>query len=271
VQEHYYHVPDFWRLPSSNHKVFIVSTRDVYDRSVSALLYHHPSNSKYYNLRLTDRERHFGPLAYECFPTLERFASLMIRGNVSECNYPYRQNVIEPKDCVELACAAIHGKVRFFSHLFFNYRNIVDTKLPINDDSAITNARIIYVLRQERLWEDWSAVNRLLGQTEQVVIPSGDNLNQRNISGLELPVTRQISIEGREKLCKALEVEYMAYFRLLARASNLASSDLEFCRKIAERNCPNLNTVSMMQIAIKQTNKSFPINDKHNRAASTRT
>lgn len=242
--------------------MFIVSARDVYDRSVSALLYHHPNNSKYYNLRLTEREQHFGPLAYECFPTLESFAALMIRGNVSECNYPYRHNVIEPKDCVELACAVIHGKVRFFSHLFFNYRNIVDTKLPFHDDGGPTNATTIYVLRQERLWEDWTAVNLLLGQTEPVVIPREDTFNQRNISGLQLPVTRHISDEGRKKLCKALESEYMAYFRLLSRASNLASSDLEFCTKIAERNCPNLDIVSMMKMTIEQTNKTNSLQRK---------
>jgi hypothetical protein len=229
--------------------------RDVYDRSVSALLYHHPSNSKYYNLRLTERQRYFGPLAYQCFPTLEAFASLMIHGNSTDCNYPYRQNVIEPSDCVALACATIHGKLRFFSHLFFNYRNILETKLPIDSDGGGTNPRKVYVLRQERLWEDWTTVNQMLGQTESVVIPSGDEARERNISGLELPVTRQISSEGRKMLCKALETEYMAYFRLLSRASNLDLSELEFSRQIAEKNCPNLDTMSMMRKSMGQMKK----------------
>jgi hypothetical protein len=69
-------------------------------------------------------------------------------------------------------------------------------------------------------------------------------------------VTRQISIEGRKMLCKALETEYMAYFGLLSAASNLHPSDLGFCRQIAEKNCPNLNTVSMKRMSMEQMKKS---------------
>ena len=87
-----------------------------------------------------------------------------------------------------------------------------------------------------------------LGQpAEDVIIPSGDTANQRNISGLVLPVTRDISQEGRLMLCKALEEEYIAYFRLIKLSENMNDQDLEFCRNIAQRNCPNLDTTSMIQ------------------------
>ena len=61
--EHYYHVPDFWRLPTSNHQKFLVSVRDVYDRTVSALLYQHPDNAKAYDLRLSRNQQYYGPIA----------------------------------------------------------------------------------------------------------------------------------------------------------------------------------------------------------------
>ena len=214
--------------------------RDVYDRTVSALLYHHPDNAKYYNLRQTGRQKHFGPLAYQCFPTLESFAALMIRGNQTDCNYPYRQNIIDPSDCVELACATIHGRIRFFAHLFFNFRNIIDTKLPQEPP------RQIYTIRQEFLWDDWKRLNQLLGQQDPVVIPSEES-NQRNVSHLALPVNRQISDEGRLKLCKALESEYFAYFRLLHKAINLNKDDWDACITIASKNCPNLDFVAMLR------------------------
>jgi hypothetical protein len=73
---------------------------------------------------------------------------------------------------VALACATIHGQLQFFPHLFFNYRNIVETKLPIDGDGGGQNPRKFYVLRQEHLWEDWVTVNQMLGQKELVVIPS---------------------------------------------------------------------------------------------------
>ena len=103
--EYYYHIPDFWRLPTSNHRIYIISVRDVYDRTVSALLYHHPENAKYYNLTETRKQKYLGPLAYKCFPTLETFSSLMVRGNSTLCNYPYRHSVVDDSNCSELACA----------------------------------------------------------------------------------------------------------------------------------------------------------------------
>jgi len=245
IVEHYYHVPDFWRLPESNHNIYIVSVRDPYDRAVSAFLFHHPENVKYFQLKLTKREKYYAPLAYRCFPTLESFASLLSShgGNQpSSCNYPYPKNVIEPENCAALACATIHGLIRLvFTHFFFNYRNILDTKIPTEPE------RITFALRQERLWNDWTSLNQMLGQTETVVIPTGDKASYRNVSGWKLPVTRQISEEGRRKLCWALEPEYFAYFRFIQRARNLDENDLEDCKKVAARNCPVIDLDSMLR------------------------
>ena len=146
---------------------------------------------------------------------------------------------------------AIHGKVRFFTHLFFNYRNILDTKIPRTEPK-----RQIYVIRQEHLWDDWSIVNNMFGRQRDddtdeqppVIIPSGELSAQRNTTDLNLPVTREISDQGRMKLCKALESEYVAYFQLLQRAENMNANDLEDSRKIALRNCPNLDTRSMLRV-----------------------
>ncbi|KAG7346203.1 hypothetical protein IV203_005271 [Nitzschia inconspicua] len=258
--EHYYHVPDFWRLPQANHRSFIVSIRDPYDRTVSALLYHHPENAKFYQLQQTTRQQKLGPLAYQCFPTLEAFASLLQRGNSTDCNYPYRHNVIEPSDCSELACATIHGKVRFFTHLFFNYRNIVETKLLLSENNGniiITDKqRQIYVLRQEHLWEDWTTLNQLVATADddksnwqETTVNNEANKFQshRNITGLNVPVTREISQQGRHKLCLALETEYIAYFRLLQVAINMNDNDVADCQRIARQNCPNLNFSVMLR------------------------
>mmetsp|Transcript_7838 Transcript_7838/g.18884 ORF Transcript_7838/g.18884 Transcript_7838/m.18884 type:complete len:376 (+) Transcript_7838:82-1209(+) len=237
--EHYYHVPDFWRLPETKHESFIISIRDPFDRSVSSLLYHHPRNAEVYQLRQTKKQLHYGPLAFACFPTLEDFAQLM-EGSSTNCNYPYHQRDVVADDCTGLACAVLHGKVRLFSHLFFNYRNILYTKLPTEPP------RKIYVLRQEDLWDDWREVNKLFGQTEEVVIPH-DFSNLRNISGITLPVTRDISVDGRQKLCLALTTEFEAYFKLLILAINMNNVEFEKSLKIADANCPNLNVRAMVQ------------------------
>ncbi len=102
----YYHVPDFHKLPNSKHQIYITTTRDVYDRTVSAFLYTHPQNVPYYDNGETSEERtEFMKVAYACFPTLEDFAASLKRGNSSDCNYPYAHNEIVNTDCSELACA----------------------------------------------------------------------------------------------------------------------------------------------------------------------
>eukprot|EP00934_Nitzschia_sp_Nitz4_P000643 Nitzschia sp. Nitz4//scaffold61_size107673//45161//46305//NITZ4_004233-RA/size107673-snap-gene-0.111-mRNA-1//-1//CDS//3329555704//643//frame0 len=237
--EQYYHVPDFHRLPSSNHKKFIISVRDVYERTVSSYLYHHPKNAAVNNVQLTVDHANYGPLAYSCFETLEAFASLM-RGNTTNCNYPYRHNVVDANDCSALACATLHGKVRFFVHLFFNFRNILYTKLPKEPP------REFYVIRQEHLWDDWKNVNVEFGQHEPVFVPNSD-FNQRNTTGLVLPVSRDVSDDGRVRLCEALELEYVAYFQILKSARNLNSVDLQRAVEAATKSCPNLDFQSMLR------------------------
>jgi hypothetical protein len=241
-------------LPTSNHGSFIISVRDVYERTVSSFLYHHPKNAAVNHVQLNKAHEEYGPLAYRCFDTLDEYAAL-IRGiqNPADCNYPYRHNVVDIEDCAALACATLHGKVRFFVHLFFNFRNILYTKLPINDGN--NPPRQLYAIRQEFLWKDWEELNIMWGQTttptttaneSPVYIPPAD-FNQRNISGLELPVTRAMSPEGRRLLCTALEAEYLAYFRILRMSNNMDEDDFESSLKIAEKSCPNLDFQGMVQ------------------------
>ena len=240
--EHYYHVSDFFRLPTSNHRIFILSVRDVYDRTVSAYLYHHPRNYEAFNLtHLSERQQYLAETGYKCFPTLQRFSSLLVQGDDPDaCNYNHRFNEVWNDDCPALACAVIHGKVRFFSHLFFNYRNILWTKLPNLTDAQ--HSRTLYAIRQERFWDDWSNVNQLLGQSDPVYIPKADAaIIQRNVSKIQAPVTKDIDIIGREKLCRALETEYRAYFEILRRSVNIDETDMAACIQKAKANCPVLD------------------------------
>jgi hypothetical protein len=102
------------------------------------------------------------------------------------------------------------------------------------------------VLRQEFLWDDWKVVNQLLGQNEPVVIPTA-SADWRNITGIKLPVARDISLEGRQKLCLALESEFMAYFRILKKAININELEFEKNVQISQKNCPNLDLPSMIR------------------------
>lgn len=234
-------MPDFHRIPTANHQSFIISVRDVLERTISSFLYHHPKNAIANNVSLTKGHADYGPLAYSCFDTLDEFATLVDGiSNPAECRYPYRHNVVDATDCAALACATLHGKVRFFVHLFFNFRNILYTKLPKDE------VRQYYAIRQEYLWQDWKALNLLWGQRDKVYIPPS-HLNQRNISALALPIGRTISRRSRELLCQALEVEYLAYFRILRMSNNINGDDFEDSVQIAQKSCPNLDFRNMVQ------------------------
>eukprot|EP00536_Pseudo-nitzschia_multiseries_P001609 jgi/Psemu1/322148/estExt_fgenesh1_pg.C_210002 len=251
--EHYYHVPDFHTLRESNDKSFLISVRDVYDRAVSSFLYMHPGNKEFYaatqNLSESQLNKRKDAIAYSCFPTLESFASFLPRGSSSpaDCNYRVPKYLvwINNRDCAALGCAVIHGQIRFFNHLFFNLRRIFFSEEFLPPDSQ----RKIFVLRKEFLWRDWSRVNHMFGQEGETFNPTDDSLNIRNTTDMDVPVTRDISEEGRRKLCLALEREYVSYFQILKRAENITPADFEASRRIAVRNCPYLSFLSTLIFA----------------------
>lgn len=134
----------------------------------------------------------------------------------------------------------IHGRVRHFHHLFFNYRNI-HSKLPTSNPE-----RTLYAIRKEHLWNDWWTINTIFGEPIRYVSSWANDTNFRNITGIDLPVNREITGERREQLCKALEPEYAVYFQILRRAENIRQSDLDDARQIASANCPRLDFQRML-------------------------
>ena len=229
----YYHVMDFGLLPQSHHDFYLLSLRDPFDRLISAFCYEHMRNRHATNntgslnrfqIKVLDN-------AYKCFPTLEDFASYFQQGDPYQFHYPYKYNIVEPKPCREFALAVFHGKVRLFHHLYFNYHQI---------RNLIPNAKeqTILATRLETLWEDWASVNTYLGQSaETIVIPDA---HLRDTSQLDLPVTKELSPEGREALCLALQMEYDAYFWLVSRAKNLNKQDLAATLVRARQRCPSV-------------------------------
>lgn len=120
--ERYYHVPDFWWLPETYHRAYLLSVRDPYERTISSFVYNHPENFKYYNITSTKKQREFGPIAYECFPSVEILVSLVKNKTKTtsesiHCNYPHPPNTVDASNCVELACA-----VSWFLYLCIQYQ-----------------------------------------------------------------------------------------------------------------------------------------------------
>jgi hypothetical protein len=233
----YYHVPDFGLLRNSNHSFYIITSRDPFERTVSAFVYDHVKNRYARNETISEIKRSKYEEAYRCFPSLSQYVQYL--GNKPfEFNYPHKRNWVTAESCPDLAKAALHSRVKIYNHLFFSMFFILQN-IPILDKQTI------YTIRQEYLWDDWKALNVALGQTEPVQIPSNGMDRLRNVTILELekkmPITRELNQDERTILCNALQREYQAYFYILIHAKNISLKDLEQSIARTKHNCPNLN------------------------------
>lgn len=112
------------------------------------------------------------------------------------------------------------------------------------------------MIRKEKLWEDWFTIDDMLrNEMEPKNLNSSQQStqrlfssvrNERNITGIKLPVTRDITDARRQQLCKTLELEYRVYFQILQKAENIGSEDINDAKTFAELNCGNLDFESMM-------------------------
>lgn len=115
----------------------------------------------------------------------------------------------------------------------------------------------MYVIRQEYLWHDWYAINKLLSRREAnddsslLHVQFDKNINERNVSKLFLPVTRDLSYEGRNILCKFLTEEYIAYFELLQMAVNIDKNEMERSIRTSLSKCRNLDINYIVQAGAK--------------------
>jgi len=219
----YYHKPDFTngKLSKHSYEFYILSVRDPLLRTFSAFLYEHPEN------RIAASYPSGAYNFYECFPTLEIFASYF--GN----DMPAHDKITNTEDCAHLADKVFTENSRR-SHLFWNYENI----LSVMKKGGYDNSVDILVVRNEFKWEDWITTNVWLGQ--EGFIATHPRVIERNSQEYNMTVTKYISKAGRENICRALKKEYSIYLQLLKNSANLRPKEIQDSLRIARENCPNL-------------------------------
>jgi hypothetical protein len=212
----------------------VVSCRDPFDRTVSAFVYEHILNRDARGETVDPWKVAKYEIAYQCFPTLQQYVELL-GPDPYHFSYLFTQRSVNADSCTDLAKAALHGRVRIYSHLFFSFRRIQEN-LPANDWNYDT-----FVVRKEFLWKDWKTLNVALGQpADNVYIPPESHSQRRNATDDTMPVKRTLNAQGRSLLCRALEEEYRAYFWFLNQAKNLNDGDRELSIQVAKKNCPIL-------------------------------
>jgi hypothetical protein len=163
----------------------------------------------------------------------ESFASA-IGDEPDDFDYPFDVNVVNNTDCTRLARAMMHNKVLLSpAHFYYDIKNIA-TYMP----ASAWNATIL-AIRTENMWHDWTTANQWLGQQHGVATFPETRKRQQNET--ELPVTKEISPLGQERLCRALTDEYKVYFELIERAVNLGDKERQETYVLARRNCPDIH------------------------------
>jgi hypothetical protein len=215
----YIHTPDFRRLGRGNYSHFdfyVASLRDPLTRFLSAFVYMHPSN------KLESEQRFYRRLEgiYKCFPTVEEFTNVL-------GDYNFRE-MEKMGNCTLLAKHLLFNKLHEAHHFFYDTK-FIHQKLPTDSP--------LLVVRNEHLWHDWVTANQWLGQDEVAVYP--DDV-VRDFSNKSLSVSRRLSDIGRQRLCRALEREYHAYWRLIERAVNLTPEEKMATAEMARKSCPDI-------------------------------
>ena len=237
--ERYYHIPlDTKEIAGSNHDVYVLTTRDVYQRFASAFVYLHPRNKDIFRRAQSLEDRLSKHHAYRCFPNFQVFVDA-----VGDDPYNFRFNhteIVITSDCTNLARAIVQGRVQALEHIYNNYQNMV---------AWIPTSKVLYVIRQEHLWEDWVHINQLLGDTK-VVLPFQRVRRNVTATGERRPrVTKDINRRGRDRLCHALQREYQAYFQILYRASNIPTNAIQETIALGQIECPHVNMTAIANAA----------------------
>lgn len=229
-------VQDFFKLPDYNHTFYMISVRDPYERTVSGFVYGHPSNYKVLGLdrdiwKRNKRAGYFQPI---CFRTLEAFVE-NVGDNPTEFDYPHPPRGVEQGNCTNFARAMFNAKIQRMHHLYVNYV-VIRSLMP----QSLENVTI-YATRKDHLMDDFRNINYILGEREQLdFLESRKDQHIRDVSKVKLPVTRDLSDSGRERLCRALQPEYRVYIELLLRSDNLNRQDVIDDLAHSRKQCPNL-------------------------------
>ena len=235
----YYHNPDFDILNQTDYRFYVVSTRDPFDRTLSAFAYMHPWNKKERGVR--NIQKGFYDIFDPCFPTLDSFVeALGASDNPDFGPYLDINDPIETTDCHELAHAAWHHRLKLAKHFFYDLQHV--SRLMNQGRTSSSSSEVtVMVVRREALWEDWTSANQWLGQAAETVDTFPELQQRAAVAGSHPPVGTDISEANRVLLCESLRSEYQVYLEMIASAVNLSEAEKRASLEMAQRQCPQLD------------------------------
>lgn len=216
----YYHM----RAPSPHHDSYLVTLRDPLDRAASWYIFRHPANAGHF---------HVSPIQnkvllrlFACYPTFDQLATKGLSSS--------RRG----GKCARLARNIMSGTIqppRDGDHMSWNYGFYLESSVLVDDDE---DNKDLFVVRTEHLWEDWQAINKLLGDDTNSAKDEPNADSHQRDSSTPLPVSdRTLSEQGTVNLCCTLASEIYVYTKALKRAVNLSPQQVRESLNRLEQKC----------------------------------
>jgi len=259
----YYHIPDFvnkvmfQNIEAGKHEFIVITVRDPLERMISNYQYGHPENQisrllsdfkkttqfrkkeielgseaavyKFREEKLRARMKELVDV-YTCFPTLDAFAMLL--DDAQDYNLEHWVDSLKRGDCANVAKLAINQIDSFDKITHFRWG-----LMTIQNLAAIDKYPTM-AIRTEHLNDDWVSSNKYLGQESDVLSPLivlRDSILDKN------PVKKDLSEDGKKKLCMALKEEYASYLSIIQNAINLKQHEKLESLEYSREKCPWLN------------------------------
>mmetsp|Transcript_5027 Transcript_5027/g.14274 ORF Transcript_5027/g.14274 Transcript_5027/m.14274 type:complete len:344 (-) Transcript_5027:227-1258(-) len=204
---------------------FLITLRNPVDRIISWYFYVHP---EYPPAKLPRHKAGCQNFAFfHCWPTLQAFVSQGLNQTRTTSSHTHHLNQSQ-EECAAWAWDAVTG-TRHCWHNYFNYNRTYGPLLSARKD--------VFAIRSEHLWSDLTNLEVMFGGDGRL-IPFEKN-HFAATSKHSPQQNREMSEEGRLRLCRALCNEIQIYKKLLHMAENLCPA--ERAESLAEliETCPN--------------------------------
>lgn len=200
---------------------YLFVVRDPLTRMQSWFAYERPSTSPTKENEYCEGKRK--ELFEDCpFPTLNALAEKGLLGYDTEIS----------DECRERARKAMAGERGYCRHNKYNYGYF---------EKGTPKGGEVLVIRTEHLRDDWNSAEAYLHHasksTEELYQVSKESFPRHNKSEKSRDDTF-LSISARKALCAALCPDIQAYKRILLRAKNLSSEDVDASLIELHRSCP---------------------------------
>jgi hypothetical protein len=230
----YFHITQMDTLfKPSQFDGYILPVRNPIDRIVSAYLMSHSKNAHpHAAVKKKKKKRKIDPLEdyfyNTCFPNANTLAEDGLAGDILHTN---TSQLVSTNDWLSLSCrdlaysvVAGHCRQRLFWHFYYNYQRYCGKILEeLARHEQSNNSKLVLVVRQEYLWQDWNNLHLFLGGNSTSTNPAKPQQRHAHVhDSRSFPErNKTLSQQGYHNMCRVLRDEIQIYLQVIQRATNL--------------------------------------------------